>query len=536
MSTSQSQPDAPNTDELVAYLDGELSADECRQVERRLASDADYRRQLSELEQAWSALEELPQTAVDDNFARTTIEMVAVAAEREVSAQSAAQAAGNRKRTYLAGAICLALVAVSFVVARTMLPGPNGMLVSDLPVVTQLDVLQQVQDVAFLRGLTKLDFAAADNGGNEARRATARLVSTDSWQTPADRRRWIEELPTEHKAELSALLDRYERLTPATRDRLRRLEREIAEAHDRVDLEHTLSEYATWIQRRSPGEQTELREMSTAKRLSRVRELLSEASREPRRELSSEDERALQEAVLAFGAEREESIRRENPKLLERLAEGPPAMVALAIIGMEMRSDEGRQRLQNRLTARLSPAAQDYYETLSRGQQRWQLRRWMHAALQPKLGPEELERYFTSELTNDQREELLGMPLAEMEDRLQQMYMRSQIGLREGDWVGGFGRPGENGRPGPGSGRPPDWERGRGERGPGGRRGGRERENDGERFDRPPFPPGGPGGRPGGPGGRPPGGPPPDGRGRWQPPPDGGPPGFRHGPPPEEPI
>ena len=89
------QPDTPDTDELVAYLDGELSADECRRVERRLASDADYRRRLTELEQAWSALEALPPTMVDDDFARTTIEMVAVAAERDVS-ERVGDAGGDR--------------------------------------------------------------------------------------------------------------------------------------------------------------------------------------------------------------------------------------------------------------------------------------------------------------------------------------------------------------------------------------------------------------------------------------------------------
>ena len=47
MSTTPSQSESPDTDELVAYLDGELSADECRRVERRLASDADYRRRLT---------------------------------------------------------------------------------------------------------------------------------------------------------------------------------------------------------------------------------------------------------------------------------------------------------------------------------------------------------------------------------------------------------------------------------------------------------------------------------------------------------
>jgi len=528
MSTSHPQPDAPNIDELVAYLDGELSADECRQVERRLASDSDYRHQLSELEQAWSALEELPQRTVDDEFARTTIEMVAVEAERDVGVQSAARAAGDRRRKYWAAAIGCALVAVSFVMVRAMFPGPNGRLVNDLPVVAQLDVLSQVKDIAFLRGLTTLDFTAADSRGNEVKPATAQLVSTDSWQSPEDRHRWIEELPAESKAELAALLARYEKLTPARRDRLRRLEREIADAPDRAALEQTLSDYASWIQRRSQGEQAELRGLSSTERLNRVKQLLSEANRGPHWELSPEDERALQEAVLEFVAERKASILRENPELQRRLADRPTAMVALTIIQMEMHS-EGRQRLLDRLTARLSPAAQDYLESLQGRQRRWQLWRWTYEALQPKLGPEELENYFTNKLTNDEREELLVTPLPEMEDQLRQMYMRSQIGLREGDWVGGFRRPGENGRGGPGLGRPSEWERGRGDRGPGIPRGGPGRGPNGERFDGPPRPLG-PGGWP------PPGGPPPDRRGRRPPPPDGGPPPQGQGPPPEEPI
>ena len=85
----------------MAYLDGELSAEECRRVEQRLANDADYRRRLTELEQAWSALEALPPTKVDDDFARTTIEMVDRAAEGDW-AESATQAVGRRQTYWLA--------------------------------------------------------------------------------------------------------------------------------------------------------------------------------------------------------------------------------------------------------------------------------------------------------------------------------------------------------------------------------------------------------------------------------------------------
>ena len=88
MSTSDLQPDDARTEELVAYLDGELPDEAARLVEQRLATDDDYRRQLGELDQAWSALEALPTPTVDDKFARTTIEMVALAAQRDLTQQS----------------------------------------------------------------------------------------------------------------------------------------------------------------------------------------------------------------------------------------------------------------------------------------------------------------------------------------------------------------------------------------------------------------------------------------------------------------
>ena len=97
---SPPQSETPDTDELVAYLDGELSADECRRVERRLASDAEYRRRLTELEQAWTALEALPSTVVDEDFARTTIEMVAVAARARSAGRVGDAVDLGRRRTY----------------------------------------------------------------------------------------------------------------------------------------------------------------------------------------------------------------------------------------------------------------------------------------------------------------------------------------------------------------------------------------------------------------------------------------------------
>ena len=292
MSTSHFQPDTPETEELVSYLDGELSAEECRRVERRLASDADYRRQLTELEQAWTALEALPPQTVEDDFARTTIEMVAVAAEQEAQAASVAQSTVVRRRNYALAASGLALVLTAFVAARTFAPNPNRALVADLPVIAQFDVLTEVGDVDYLRGLSQLDFDSATRGGT----TTANFVAAAaSWQTSDDRRRWLEALPDSQKAELAAKYDRFEKLGPgpAEQDRLRKLQRDVETSSDRAQLEATLASYAAWLQARTQGEKLSLRDrdVSTAERLERVKRLLAESERAARRRLSPEDER-----------------------------------------------------------------------------------------------------------------------------------------------------------------------------------------------------------------------------------------------------
>src|SRR5262245_38076124 len=165
MSTTNPQPDNSATEELVAYLDGELTFDASRRVERRLATDEDYRRELSALDQAWSALEELPQATVKDDFAHTTIEMVTVAAKRDLIEQTAALETKRRRSTILAAAGCAALAVAAFVAGRMLLPNENHALISDLPVIAQLDVLTQVDNIEFLRSLS--DLGIDDKLGDE---------------------------------------------------------------------------------------------------------------------------------------------------------------------------------------------------------------------------------------------------------------------------------------------------------------------------------------------------------------------------------
>lgn len=52
----------PDTEDLVAYLDGELPSQEVSRIEARLAEDEGFRNRLVDLQRSWDMLERLPRT------------------------------------------------------------------------------------------------------------------------------------------------------------------------------------------------------------------------------------------------------------------------------------------------------------------------------------------------------------------------------------------------------------------------------------------------------------------------------------------
>ena len=136
---------------LVAYLDGELDDESSREIEQRLTSDSALREQLTRLERTWDVLDELEQVEVDEDFTKTTIEMVALAAEDEYQREES-QRPALRRRRWLAGtagilAACLAGAAMVWGFA----PDPNQQLIEDLPVLQKLDEYQQIDNIEFLK-------------------------------------------------------------------------------------------------------------------------------------------------------------------------------------------------------------------------------------------------------------------------------------------------------------------------------------------------------------------------------------------------
>jgi anti-sigma factor RsiW len=143
----------PLREQLVAYLDGELDAAANREIERRLACEPDVQQALQQLQQTWDLLDRLPQAEIDAKFTRSTVEMIALAAEGDAKLLEAALPWPRRRRWLLKAAGLLAAGVCGFVVVRLCWPEPNRRLLQDLPVLEHLEAYRQTPDLEFLRRL-----------------------------------------------------------------------------------------------------------------------------------------------------------------------------------------------------------------------------------------------------------------------------------------------------------------------------------------------------------------------------------------------
>jgi anti-sigma-K factor RskA len=149
-------------EELVAYLDGELDASGAARIERRLADDAAYRARLAQLQRAWDMLDKLQRSEAHDDFARSTVEMIAVQAADD--AKTGQMRAVRRRSLAWVGLAAAALVAASggYFLLQRRLDRPNRELVRDLPVIERIDEYRDADSVEFLQQLHREGLFAAE--------------------------------------------------------------------------------------------------------------------------------------------------------------------------------------------------------------------------------------------------------------------------------------------------------------------------------------------------------------------------------------
>ncbi|EAQ77567.1 anti-sigma factor family protein [Blastopirellula marina] len=156
MSTPQDNNMVPVEDaeqQLVAYLDGELSEDERIVVEARLADDYDYRLRLQRLERAWDMLDSLPRVEASDQFVHTTVEMISVAASQELETIQVRQKSRSWRIAAITGAAAVAAAVLGFAWISQSASRQNEELLTELPLIENMDRYQKVDEVEFLERL-----------------------------------------------------------------------------------------------------------------------------------------------------------------------------------------------------------------------------------------------------------------------------------------------------------------------------------------------------------------------------------------------
>jgi len=138
---------------LVAYLDGELDDASSNEIERRLSRDPKFRDSLRRLQAAWDMLDLLPRADAGDEFTKSTVELVAVKATNDARKKSDSWTTTNRLNWIVGIAGAVVALFVGYGTSRYMLSAPNRQLVSDLPVIENVDLYHNIDSIEFLQQL-----------------------------------------------------------------------------------------------------------------------------------------------------------------------------------------------------------------------------------------------------------------------------------------------------------------------------------------------------------------------------------------------
>ncbi len=435
VSSSASNLELPDREQLVAYLDGELPPEESAAVEQRLASDAEFRGEMQQLAWAWDALDELPPPAVDDSFAATTMELIAVRAEQDLVAQTAALPARRRRRR---GFVVLALALVTmlgFLAGSLAWPDPNQALLDDLQVIQRVDLLTQAGSVEFLRlleakfgpQLAAMDDAAADQLASQI---------GDVAEDRSSGRQQVAALNEEDQRALKQRYRRFDSLPADERERIRKLHRQIADQQDADRLEAVLIQYGVWLQSLPAGDQAALRGLATRPRIERVGQLLARERRDAM-QLSPEEVGRVRAAMVEFVSRHRDELRRRVPPYRRRefqeLRDQRTALRLLLTAMWTGRARHGEFPLKLRgefmriIRQAVSSTRWQDLDDLPPQQRSRVMQQWLRQALAPpQMTNADLEAFFASDaLTNQRREELLLLPVTEMEQRLRRQYMQT---------------------------------------------------------------------------------------------------------------
>jgi hypothetical protein len=277
---------AEHRDNLVAYLDGELEDNLTQQIDQVLAKSEVARHEVEALARTWELLDFLPKPAAREDFTERTIATLKVS---EVRTRLVDQPWFGYVRRGSVGAVWLAGLAVfaviGFYVTTRAIPTPQSQLLSDLPVVKDLDIYLEVPDLHFVNELQKAGvFSQVDPevGDAPVRKLDVSPSSIVSHAVLEERADEIAAMPESERQRIRYNWTTFQSLPQDKQAGIRGLHAQIESQPESVHA--LLATYRVWLQTLTPGQREDLRQADSAERLRLVKEFKDkqDASRETR--------------------------------------------------------------------------------------------------------------------------------------------------------------------------------------------------------------------------------------------------------------
>lgn len=244
----------------------------------------------------WKLLDRLPTVETPEHLLATTIEMVAVNADGSAggrggspSRPAAASGADWWKKLWPAGVVVLAM-ACGMLLGRAMAPDPDRMLLEQLPIIRQIELLQEAGSIDFLEAFPSERFeqvfeqeqmsrwlaaraGIADLEGESARFATE-LASLEEMARPGvisgdeliRRREQVEAMSAEELLRLEQSLQTFKTLSSMERRSRVALARALADP-SRPQLAAAAGWWHLWLEFQDPADRSDVIAMSAEDRL-----------------------------------------------------------------------------------------------------------------------------------------------------------------------------------------------------------------------------------------------------------------------------
>jgi hypothetical protein len=476
----ESLPDEINLDvdaetqELTAYLDGELPPEEAARFEQRLNNDPSLLAQMQKLQRTWDAFDSLPHESIDHAFVRSTMELVVQEARNGVGPSRTHRAV--RFRQPMLALIPVCLLVASFFAMRYIQTKPHRELIENLVMIENLDRYRMIHyDIAFLERLEQRQLFS-DNEIFVGELDDLRNVVNSLDGSATTKRRLLDQpehyLASLSRTEMQRLRNNYESYSKLSEPELAKLNschEKLMTHPSREQLTKTLNSFYEWLVALGASEKAGLLDLDGESRIAKISEIRSQQSRtalgkegSTKLPLDRDEEYLLNWFDLTIKSH-EALIRQRFPTIIhQHLREGDQAAsVPIEQLRVFARRAPLKQlasvlmRVDRRLIQELiyqdidllrrgiSYEAQLIIADQDPEDQRELIFNWIEAANQAKAAiPVAQLREFYEQLPAEKRDQLDRMSLEEWTSTLSRMYRERNTVIRIEDFqdlfLGGF--------------------------------------------------------------------------------------------------